>query len=434
MKDARGMLMATYSLDPAVSNGHLRTIEFDKYDSDLLGTVSVNVDVQIAAVTVSTFTRGETQYMLSDHRSNNMAAVSDKILQHTTNNNTVDYFTADVLTASSYSAYGAIAKSFNGQNIDKAFNGQKRSKEISESAQTAEFWEYDGDIGRRWNLDPISTVDISDYSVFGNNPISNVDPNGAYFFGWLGSTSEQRKAAKAFAKQTDGKVNNITRKSINVTWAFATKDNAGVGKTGFYNDGFAKVFGKTAHSDFLLQSFNAKYGGKYDESTGRYGRPGPISGRTEMADDPITVLGPGLIRGLVGRLTLAAAEKAIEKTTLSIVEDVAEKELPKLLAPSISIAEKGLLHTLERHTINGLAKWARKSKFLVSSEDAIKDLVQKAAQLPGIRQANGNFQRIVDAGKDIGIDMATKKSTSIYTVITDASNNLITAFPGVPGR
>ena len=77
---------------------------------------------------------------------------------------------------------------------------------------------------------------------------------------------------------------------------------------------------------------------------------------------------------------------------------------------------------------------ANKSKFLVSSEEAVKDLVQKAAQIPGVRQANGNFQRIVDAGKNIGIDMSTKRSTSIYTVITDASNNLVTAFPGIPGK
>ena len=75
-----------------------------------------------------------------------------------------------------------------------------------------------------------------------------------------------------------------------------------------------------------------------------------------------------------------------------------------------------------------------KSKFLVSSEDAVRELVQRATQIPGVKQANGNIQRIVNAGKDVGIDMATKSKTSVYTVITDASNNLITAFPGVPGR
>lgn len=324
----------------------------------------------------------------------------------------------------------------NGSDYRYSINGQEKTPEIAPNTTTAEYWQYDARIVRRWNLDPKPIVGISDYSTFGNNPIVNVDPNGAYFFGWFGSTSEQRKGAKAFAKETGGKVNNISRKNINVTFGFGTDmNNTGVGRTGFYRDGFAKVFGKAAHSDFMSQSFNAKYGGKYDPSTGRYGWPGPMSGRVEMVDDPFTMLGPGLIRGLVGKLAVSAAEKIVEKTTLSIVENIAEEQVPKLLAPAINIAEDRLVHTLERHTINGITRWAGKSKFLVSSEDAVKDLIHKAAQLPAIRQTTGaNFQRVVNAGKDIGIDMTTKRTTSFYTVITDASNNFITAFPGLSGR
>lgn len=55
------------------------------------------------------------------------------------------------------------------------FNGQEKSEEIGTGHYTAKFWEYSSPTARRWNLDPKPTVGISDYSVFFNNPILNVD-------------------------------------------------------------------------------------------------------------------------------------------------------------------------------------------------------------------------------------------------------------------
>lgn len=46
--------------------------------------------------------------------------------------------------------------------------------------------------------------------------------------------------------------------------------------------------------------------------------------------------------------------------------------------------------------------------------------------------AEGKFQRIVDANRASGVDRATGAPTSIYTVITNKSGGLVTAFPGVP--
>jgi hypothetical protein len=98
------------------------------------------------------------------------------------------------------------------------FNGQERDQEIynNQSTTTATFWEYDGRIGRRWNLDPKPQIFISDYAVMGNNPIINVDPNGDYFFGMFGSTAEQRSAAAKFQKETNGTIINRHKKSIMV--------------------------------------------------------------------------------------------------------------------------------------------------------------------------------------------------------------------------
>lgn len=49
----------------------------------------------------------------------------------------------------------------------------ERSDEIAGEGNhnTAEFWEYDPRIGRRWNLDPKPTTGISEYAVLNNSPL-----------------------------------------------------------------------------------------------------------------------------------------------------------------------------------------------------------------------------------------------------------------------
>ncbi|HOS84899.1 MAG TPA: hypothetical protein PK199_08285 [Bacteroidales bacterium] len=63
-----------------------------------------------------------------------------------------------------------------------AFNGQVKDDEIygEGNAYSAEFWEYDARIGRRWNVDPMSHQFPwqSPYSVFDNDPISKIDTDG----------------------------------------------------------------------------------------------------------------------------------------------------------------------------------------------------------------------------------------------------------------
>lgn len=96
---------------------------------------------------------------------------------------------------------------------------------------------------------------------------------------------------------------------------------------------------------------------------------------------------------------------------------------------AITITERGLLHVVERHTVAG-ASTAGRSVFLESEN--VVNLIGQAARNPAVQQAGGNFARVVDAGRVIGIDRATGTATSVYTVITDSAGNLVTAFPGIP--
>jgi hypothetical protein len=62
------------------------------------------------------------------------------------------------------------------------FNGQEQDDEVSGegNSYTAEYWQYDGRLGRRWNLDPVDQISISNYAVNRNCPILFTDPHGDY--------------------------------------------------------------------------------------------------------------------------------------------------------------------------------------------------------------------------------------------------------------
>jgi hypothetical protein len=60
------------------------------------------------------------------------------------------------------------------------FNSQEKDDEVygAGNANTAEFWEYDCRLGRRFNVDPKPIESISPYACFANNPIFFQDVDG----------------------------------------------------------------------------------------------------------------------------------------------------------------------------------------------------------------------------------------------------------------
>jgi hypothetical protein len=67
-----------------------------------------------------------------------------------------------------------------GANYRFGFNGQEKDNEIEGNGNlnTAEFWEYDSRLGRRWNVDPVAKRWESSYATFSNNPLRYIDING----------------------------------------------------------------------------------------------------------------------------------------------------------------------------------------------------------------------------------------------------------------
>jgi len=60
-----------------------------------------------------------------------------------------------------------------------SINGQEKTPEIAPNTTTAEFWQYDSRIVRRWNVDPVVKEYESPYATFGGNPIWFADIDGS---------------------------------------------------------------------------------------------------------------------------------------------------------------------------------------------------------------------------------------------------------------
>ncbi len=139
------------------------------------------------------FTRGNKLFELTNHLGNVLATLSDKRYGVSTDDSTVKYFIPDLVSAHDYYPFGSLmpnrAYAASGAGTYRfGFNGQERSDEIKGdgNSYTAEFWEYDPRIGRRWNIDPVTLVNslagkslqISPFATMFNDPILKSDVKG----------------------------------------------------------------------------------------------------------------------------------------------------------------------------------------------------------------------------------------------------------------
>ncbi len=86
------------------------------------------------------------------------------------------------------------------------FGGQEQVDEVygNGNSYTAEFWQYDPRLGRRWNVDPIFKSYESPYATLGNNPIFLIDPLGADTL--KAPTGEKFNAGEGYKSTSDGNI------------------------------------------------------------------------------------------------------------------------------------------------------------------------------------------------------------------------------------
>src|SRR5690606_26793335 len=131
-------------------------------------------------------TLGAKGYELSNHLGNVQVVVTDKKFeQDLDDDDTIDVYAPSLTAAYDYYPFGMLMPGRYVRDTTQlgwkhGFNTQTRTDEISGVGNhyTALFWEYDSRLGRRWNIDPVDQISISNYSVNGNNPIWFKDPKG----------------------------------------------------------------------------------------------------------------------------------------------------------------------------------------------------------------------------------------------------------------
>lgn len=191
VRDAQGNIMATYKyeFDFANSVNRLDLEEFHMYGSSRIGTIQLGFNLYDNdpnpnwTEPITNLRAGHKRYELTNHLGNVMAVVNDRTQGvHADADGIIDYYEATVLKANEYYPFGSYmpSREFTFEDYRFGFNGQEKTDEIAGlgNHNTAMYWEYDTRLGRRWNVDPVPQIFLSDYSVLSLNPIHNIDPNG----------------------------------------------------------------------------------------------------------------------------------------------------------------------------------------------------------------------------------------------------------------
>ncbi|MCC6818998.1 MAG: hypothetical protein IT245_08920 [Bacteroidia bacterium] len=199
--------------------------------------------------------RGNKHYELSNHLGNVLATVQDRKLpvddMAYSTPNVIDYYQAVYNNFSLYYAFGAPmpGKGYvRTESYRYGFNGQEKDDEVSGegNSNTAEFWQYESRLGRRFNVDPVFKVFLGSYSCFRNNPIYLIDPNGD------NESTHTDSAGKVVAVYNDGdrgvyKHSNESLKDFDPEKMSLTKVGAEkMGETEYWDEFIDPVSGKAA--------------------------------------------------------------------------------------------------------------------------------------------------------------------------------------------
>jgi RHS repeat-associated protein len=151
-----------------------------------------------ATVATSYFirTRGKRRYELSNHLGNVQVVVSDrKVPIPEATNTTISYFTADIVSATDYYAFGMVMpdRSFNAAGYRFGFNGKETDNEVKGTGNQQDYGMriYDPRIGRFLSTDPLTEVypELTPYQFASNTPIESIDLDGLERYSVNGSIS-----------------------------------------------------------------------------------------------------------------------------------------------------------------------------------------------------------------------------------------------------
>jgi RHS repeat-associated protein len=190
VRDAQGNVMSVYTQgNSAVNSGALTQTEAHLYGSSRLGLLdlSVNCGTSLTQPGLRSLVRGNKLFELTNHLGNVLETISDKKVQHTSDNSTVDYYLADVINANDYYSFGMgmPVRTFNAStaaNYRYGFNGKEQDPEVKGAGDQYDYGMrmYDPRVGRFLSVDPLTPkyAYYTPYQFAGNTPIWASDLDG----------------------------------------------------------------------------------------------------------------------------------------------------------------------------------------------------------------------------------------------------------------
>jgi RHS repeat-associated protein len=133
------------------------------------------------------FIKGDRFFELTNHLGNVLVTISDKKIGVSSNGTTIDYYTADVITANDYAPFGMglSGRNYNAPNAKNhtyGFNGKMNDNEVKGEGNQIDYGAriYDPRLGRFLSVDPLQKKfpELTPYQFASNSPIANVDLDG----------------------------------------------------------------------------------------------------------------------------------------------------------------------------------------------------------------------------------------------------------------
>ena len=202
----------------------------------LVQPVTVSIEPGFGTGILSTFTRGEKIFELSNHLGNVLVTVSDKKIgvDVAPADGVIDYYNADVITANDYYPFGSQmpGRKYSQPNSTYryGFNGKENDKEVKGEGNQQDYGLriYDPRLGKFLSVDPLFKEYPwnSPYAFAENEPIANIDLDGAEKMPYkspsqlpkLGKTSSYNTkmgaGAQAYRAEEWGQKYNITQMTV----------------------------------------------------------------------------------------------------------------------------------------------------------------------------------------------------------------------------
>lgn len=226
--NAGGDCMATYKHTDINTSGiyyteTFKAEEYTIYGASRLGVETVNIQLYehtyseipgggISTITEDYFTPtpqttytiqlGNKNYELNNHLGNVLVTITDRKIA-INGGGSIDYHLPDIASVTDYYPFGMRieTRSWNITKYRFGFNGQEKDNEVAGegNSYTAEYWQYDPRLGRRFNIDPVRKEWESPYATFRNNPIQLSDPFGDDVI--YGDKSSSRKDKRRIRRQ-----------------------------------------------------------------------------------------------------------------------------------------------------------------------------------------------------------------------------------------